>query len=74
MDGIKIKPCIPKRYKNSNVKFNYNGKTLNITYVGFGSTVKEVSINGKKVLAKENSYVIDRRKIKDINEITVEFA
>lgn len=74
MDGIKIKPCIPKRYKNSNVKFNYNGKTLNITYVGFGSTVKEVSINGKIVLAKENSYVIDRRKIKDINEITVEFA
>ena len=48
LDGLCIKPCIPKEYENSGISLEYMGKMLNIKFNGYGNKVKSATVNGKK--------------------------
>jgi cellobiose phosphorylase len=50
LDGMQIKPCLPKEYKNSEITLEYMGKKVTVKYNGYGSKVVSATVNGKAVI------------------------
>lgn len=47
MEGLRIDPCLPPRWKNCSITKEFRGCTYHIEYENRGSFVKEININGK---------------------------
>ena len=67
--GLKIKPCVPEAFGNCKTDFTYLGKSFTIEFRK--STVKEITVNGKKVGSTE-TFVADN-DMKESNLITVAY-
>ena len=49
MEGLKISPCLPPSWKECGITKKFRGATYNIKYVNNGTSVKEITVNGKKI-------------------------
>lgn len=67
--GLKIKPCVPEAFGNCKTDFTYLGKSFTIEFRK--STVKEITVNGKKVGSTE-TFVADN-DMKENNLIMVAY-
>lgn len=63
LDGLQIKPCIPKEYENSEITLKYMGKTLNIKFNGYGNKVVSASVDGKKYETKAGKLIMSKKDI-----------
>ena len=63
LDGLYIKPCLPKEYKNSEIALKYFDKTLRIKFNGYGNKIVSASVNGKKDDTKDRILMINKNEI-----------
>lgn len=71
-DGLTIRPFVPQALADTRSLdgLNYRGATLNITVDGFGSQVKEMTLNGKQI----KGDFIPASKLKGTCDIRVKMA
>lgn len=68
LDGVVVKPCLPKEYENSKISLKCFGKTLNIKYVGYGNKIESATLNDLAYSLENGSLSISKEEIKsDIN-------
>ena len=68
LDGVIVKPCLPKEYENSKISLKCFGKTLNIKYVGYGNKIESATLNDLAYSLQNGSLSISKEEIKsDIN-------
>ena len=63
LDGLQIKPCLPKEYENSGISLEYMGKMLNIKFNGYGNKVFSASVDGKKCETKGGILIMSKNDI-----------
>jgi cellobiose phosphorylase len=68
-DGLNIKPCLPKEFGNCSTNFTYLGKSFTIEFRK--STVKEITVNGKK-MDTTKAFIADK-DMKENNLIMVAY-
>lgn len=71
LNKINVKPCLPKEFKNSEVKLNCLGFTLKIKYNGYGNKVESATVNGKAVETTNGILTIDKSGLSGLVEVTV---
>ena len=49
MEGLKISPCLPPSWKECGITKKFRGFNYDIKYVNNGTSVKEITVNGKKI-------------------------
>ena len=72
LDEVVINPCLPKRYKDSQIKLNYGDTQINLTYIGYGSKITSATFDGKatpidKTLTIDKKLFVGKKAV----EITV---
>ena len=60
LEGLQIKPCIPKEYANSEVVLQYFGKTFRIRFDGYGNKLVNAVVNGTSADVKNGALNISR--------------
>ncbi len=73
-DGLRFSPFIPKALSDTRTLtgFPYRGAMLDITVSGYGSHIKELTLNGKKV--KDASALIPASRLKGNVKINIVMA
>ena len=64
LNSLKIKPCLPKEYENSQITLKYLDKNIEIRYVGYGNRVAHATVNGNLIEIKNGEICLNK---KDIN-------
>lgn len=72
LDGLYIKPCLPKEYKNSIITLKYLDKTFKIKFNGYGNKIASGIINSQVVETKDGILRLDRNEIMEDMEIDLE--
>ena len=49
MEGLRVSPCLPPSWKECEITKKFRGFNYNIKYVNNGTSVKEITVNGKKI-------------------------
>ena len=71
LDGLQIKPCLPKEYANSGIELDYKGKKLRINYNGYGNKVVTAIVNGVVVAVENGILKLDKKDINSALEISL---
>ena len=72
LDGLYIKPCLPKEYENSEITMKYLDKTLHIKFNSYGNKVVSASVNGEQSATKDGILMINKNDIQDDISIVLE--
>lgn len=49
MEGLCVDPCLPPEWKTCSIRKTFRGTTYNIRYVNNGTTVKEITVDGRPI-------------------------
>ena len=71
LDGLRIKPCLPKQYENSIITLEYMSKKLMIQYKGYGNKVMSASINNEAVTIENGAIILDKLNESSKREIVL---
>lgn len=63
LNSLKIKPCLPKEYENSQITMKYLDRNIEIQYIGYGNSVTQATVNGNIVEIKNGEIVLDKNDI-----------
>jgi len=72
LDGLQIKPCLPKEYANSEIVLPYLGKTLKVKYNGYGNKVVSATVNDVMVEVENNNFKLNKNVVSDDMVIVLE--
>ena len=72
LDGLQIKPCLPKEYAHSEITLKYLGKTLKIKFNGYGNQVVSAAVNGEIVKVENNNFQLHKNAVSDDMVIVLE--
>ncbi len=64
LNGLRIKPCLPKEYANSEITFEYVGNKVNVKYNGYGNKVISASMNNDKTKPQDGVFMLDKTILK----------
>lgn len=65
LNSLKIKPCLPKEYANSQITLKYLDHNIEIKFNGYGNCVVDASVNGNLVEIKNGEVELVKENIKD---------
>ena len=65
LDGLYIKPCLPKQYENSEITLKYLNRILKIKFNGYGNKITCATVNGKNFAVKNKMLIIRENDIQD---------
>lgn len=73
-DGLRFAPFVPRALADTRTLsgLKYRGATLNITVEGYGSQIKEMTLNGKKI--KNPDALIAASRLKGVCDIHITMA
>ena len=71
LDGLQIKPCLPKEYANSEITLKYLGQTLRIQFNGYGNKIVSATINDTTSETPVGVLTLDEKMIADDTVIVV---
>ena len=71
MNSLLLKPCLPKQYEDSVVKFKYQNKNIAIKYKGFGGKIEQVLLNNKEICSTISFAEINKNLLTINTEIVV---
>ena len=63
LNSLKIKPCLPKEYENSQITMKYLDRNIEIQYIGYGNKVTQATVNGNIVEIKNGEIELDKNDI-----------
>ncbi|MCQ2412609.1 MAG: hypothetical protein MJ057_06595 [Sphaerochaetaceae bacterium] len=69
--SLKLKPCLPKRFSDSEVTIPYGGHKIHVRYVGFGSVVTMCLVKDKEIALQDGCAVVDKAMLTEDTEIVV---
>ena len=69
LDGLYVKPCLPKEYANSEITFQYLGENLKIKFKSYGNKAVAASVNGKAVEVQNGVLKLNKNVAK--GDVTV---
>ena len=72
LNGLQIKPCLPKEYANSEITLKYLDKTLKVKFNGYGNQVVAATVNDIIVKAKNNNFELNKNVVSDDMVIVLE--
>ena len=64
LDGLDIKPCLPKEYANSEITLQYLDKKLTVKFNGYGNKVVSANVNDKTFELQNGVLKLDKKAIK----------
>ena len=71
LNGLQIKPCLPKEYENSHVNLQYCGKSLTIRFNGYGNKIVSATVNAATVETPVGVLTLDEKTLTDDTVIIV---
>ena len=71
LDGLQVKPCLPKAYANSGITFDYMGKRVTVRYNGYGNKLLSACLDGKEVTIEDGMLLIDKDSVRADIDIVV---
>ena len=71
LNGMQIKPCLPKQYENSEITLTYMDKPVTIKYNGYGNKIISANINGEIFAIENRVLTIPENDIQDENTIVL---
>ena len=60
LDGMYIKPCLPKQYENSEITLAYMNSKVTVKYNGYGNKVLSATVNDKAVAPQNGVLKLDK--------------
>lgn len=72
LDGLQIKPCLPKEYANSEITLKYLDKTLKVKFNGYGNQVVSATVNDIIVKVENNNFKLNKNVVSDDIVIVLE--
>ena len=71
LDGLQVKPCLPKAYANSDITFDYMGKKVTVRYNGYGNKLLSACVDGKEVAIENGMLSMDKDSVRADIDIVV---
>ena len=71
LDGLVVKPCLPKQYENSKITLEYQGNDLSIAFNGYGNKILSATLNGSAVAVENGVLKLDKSNIINATEIVL---
>ena len=60
LDGMYIKPCLPKQYENSEITLAYMNSKVTVKYNGYGNKITTATVNDKAVAPQNGVLKLDK--------------
>ena len=74
LDGLQIKPCLPKEYANSQIVLPYLGNTLTIQFNGYGNKVLSASVNGKIAEVEKGALKLGKNAMQGNTSVSLDLT
>ena len=74
LDGMQIKPCIPKEYVNSEIALEYMAQKVTVKYNGYGNKILSAKVNGSVTTVDNGTCIIDKDSVDSSIEIVLTVA
>lgn len=74
LGNVVITPCVPKRFENAEVSTKFMDTRIKIKYNGYGTKIKNATLNGKALDIDKNgrSVSISKEELKALKEVLIE--
>ena len=71
LEGMRIKPCIPKEYADSEIVLEYMGKKVTVKYSGYGNKILAAEVNGCAATVDNGAFILNKNSVSSSLEIVL---